>query len=148
MLRAWREVSPPALTIADSPSEFFMTADASGTSMFVNFERRDAVLIGHVVGPNIGQREAGIITEAFEGAMETISGINILQVDLSDIAFMNSMGIGMLVDLRNRTSARRLTLILSDVKPELEQLLKMVRLDKLFTICTNEKQLAKAIKKG
>ena len=101
-----------------------------------------------MVGPNIGQREAGIITEAFEGALETTVGITTLQVDLADIAFMNSMGIGMLVDLRNRTSGRKIKLILSDVKPEVEQLLKMVRLDKLFTICTNQKQLQKALKKG
>ena len=42
---------------------------------------------------------------------------------------------------------KKMNLVMGGVKPELEQLLKMVRLDKLFTICTNDKQLAKALKK-
>ena len=38
-------------------------------------------------------------------------------------------------------------LVLGGVRPELEQLLKMVRLDKLFKLCTNDKQLEKALKR-
>ncbi len=35
-------------------------------------------------------------------------------------------------------------LVLANVTKDLEQLLKMVKLDKVFPICTNEKQLKKA----
>ena len=126
-----------------SPSGYSTT----GTSLFVNFEQDGGVLIARMVGPNVGQREAEIITEAFEKALEATSGATHLHVDLSEVAFMNSMGIGMLVDLRTKVTAKKLKLVLGGVKPELEQLLKMVRLDKLFTICTNDKQLAKALKR-
>ena len=120
---------------------------STGTSLFVNFEQDGKVLVARMVGPNIGQREAEIITEAFQNAIAAETGSTHLHVDLSEVAFMNSMGIGMLVDLRTKVAAKKLKLVLGGVKPELEQLLKMVRLDKLFTLCTNDKQLAKALKR-
>ena len=100
-----------------------------------------------MVGPNIGQRESEIIVQAFEAALDADKDSRHLLVDMSEVTFMNSMGIGMLVDIRSQAAGKKMNLVMGGVKPELEQLLKMVRLDKLFTICTNDKQLAKALKK-
>lgn len=130
-------------TDLSTPSEFSTT----GTSLFVNFEQDGKVLIARMVGPNIGQRESEIITAGFERALEADSGSTHLHMDMTEVAFLNSMGIGMLVDIRNRTSAKKMKLVLGGVRPELEQLLKMVRLDKLFKLCTNDKQLKKALKR-
>ena len=122
-------------------------SESSGTSLFVNFEEDGSILIARLVGPNIGQREAEIITEALGKKLPTAIDAAVMHVDMSEVTFMNSMGIGMLVDLRGKASSRKMKLVLGGVKPELEQLLKMVRLDKLFMICTNDAQLAKAIKR-
>lgn len=100
-----------------------------------------------MVGPNIGQRESEIIVQAFKAALDADKDSRHLLVDMSEVTFMNSMGIGMLVDIRSQAAGKKMNLVMGGVKPELEQLLKMVRLDKLFTICTNDKQLAKALKK-
>ncbi|MDG2424072.1 MAG: STAS domain-containing protein [Phycisphaerales bacterium] len=126
-----------------TPSE----SSSTGTSLFVNFEQDGKVLIARMVGPNVGQREAEIITSGFQRALEADSGSTHLHMDMAEVAFMNSMGIGMLVDLRNKTTAKKMKLVLGGVRPELEQLLKMVRLDKLFKLCTNDKQLEKALKR-
>ena len=122
-------------------------SESSGTSLFVNFEEDGSILIARLVGPNIGQREAEIITEAMGKKLPAAIDASIMHVDMSEVTFMNSMGIGMLVDLRGKASNRKMKLVLGGVKPELEQLLKMVRLDKLFKICTNDAQLAKALKR-
>ena len=66
---------------------------------------------------------------------------------MKQVTFMSSMGIGMLVDARSRAAGRKMKLVLANVTKDLEQLLKMVKLDKVFPICTNEKQLNKAIKR-
>lgn len=122
-------------------------SQSEGTSLFVNFENDGAVLIARIVGPNIGQRESEIIVQAFKAALDADKDSRHLLVDMSEVTFMNSMGIGMLVDIRSQAAGKKMNLVMGGVKPELEQLLKMVRLDKLFTICTNDKQLAKALKK-
>ena len=122
-------------------------SESSGTSLFVNFEEDGSILIARLVGPNIGQREAEIITEAMGKMLQAAIDASIMHVDMSEVTFMNSMGIGMLVDLRGKAANRKMKLVLGGVKPELEQLLKMVRLDKLFKICTNDAQLAKALKR-
>tara|TARA_Y100000589_G_scaffold303056_1_gene315097 strand:- start:1766 stop:2155 length:390 start_codon:yes stop_codon:yes gene_type:complete len=122
-------------------------SESSGTSLFVNFEEDVNVLIARLVGPNIGQREAEIITEAMTKTLAHAVDATVMHVDMTEVTFMNSMGIGMLVDLRGKTSSRKMKLILGGVKPELEQLLKMVRLDKLFKICTTDAELAKALKR-
>ena len=122
-------------------------SESSGTSLFVNFEQDRNILIARLVGPNIGQREAEIITEAMGKALGNALDASIMHVDMTEVTFMNSMGIGMLVDLRGKAANRKMKLILGGVKPELEQLLKMVRLDKLFKICTTDAELAKAIKR-
>ena len=122
-------------------------SESSGTSLFVNFEEDVNVLIARLVGPNIGQREAEIITEAMAKTLAHAVDATVMHVDMTEVTFMNSMGIGMLVDLRGKTSSRKMKLVLGGVKPELEQLLKMVRLDKLFKICTTDAELAKALKR-
>jgi anti-anti-sigma factor len=114
--------------------------------MFVNFEQEGRIMIARIVGPNIGQREAGIISEEFVKALSEDTNSTHMHVDMSEVAFLNSMGIGMLVDLRGKIAVRKnMKLVLGGVKPELEQLLKMVRLDKLFSICSDEASLKKAL---
>ena len=53
----------------------------------------------------------------------------------------------MLVDARSRAAGKKMKVVLANVATELDQLLRMVKLDKVFTICTNKKQLRKALKR-
>jgi anti-anti-sigma factor len=76
-----------------------------------------------------------------------VDGYKWLVIDMAEVTFMSSMGIGMLVDARSRAAGKKMKVVLANVATELDQLLRMVKLDKVFTICTNKKQLRKALKR-
>jgi anti-anti-sigma factor len=76
-----------------------------------------------------------------------VDGYKWLVIDMAEVTFMSSMGIGMLVDARSRAAGKKMKVVLANVATELDQLLRMVKLDKVFTICTNTKQLRKALKR-
>jgi|TARA_B110000196_G_C21044316_1_gene614050 anti-anti-sigma factor len=76
-----------------------------------------------------------------------VDGYKWLVIDMAEVTFMSSMGIGMLVDARSRAAGKKMKVVLANVATELDQLLRMVKLDKVFAICTNKKQLRKALKR-
>lgn len=80
-------------------------------------------------------------------ALDTANGYRWLIIDMQQVTFMSSMGIGMLVDARSRAAGRKMKVVLSNVASEMDQLLRMVKLEKVFTICTDAKQLRKALKR-
>ena len=79
--------------------------------------------------------------------MADVDGYKWLVIDMAEVTFMSSMGIGMLVDARSRAAGKKMKVVLANVATELDQLLRMVKLDKVFTICTSKKQLRKALKR-
>ena len=87
-------------------------SQSEGTSLFVNFENDGAVLIARMVGPNIGQRESEIIVQAFKAALDADKDSRHLLVDMSEVTFMNSMGIGMLVDIRSQAAGKKMNLVM------------------------------------
>jgi anti-anti-sigma factor len=119
----------------------------TGKSLFVRFRGDGDAFIATIDAPTINQREAEIISASMQEAMIDLTGYKWCVVDMKQVTFMSSMGIGMLVDARSRAAGRKMKLVLANVTKDLEQLLKMVKLDKVFPICTNEKQLKKAIKR-
>ena len=119
----------------------------TGKSLFVRFRGDGDAFIATIDAPTINQREAEIISASMQEAMIDLTGYKWCVVDMKQVTFMSSMGIGMLVDARSRAAGRKMKLVLANVTKDLEQLLKMVKLDKVFPICTNEKQLNKAIKR-
>ncbi len=116
-------------------------------SLFVRFTGDGDAFVATLDAPSINQREAEIIGASIEEAMADLDGFKWFVVDMGQVNFMSSMGIGMLIDVRSRAAGRKMKLILANVTKELEQLLKMVKLDKVLVICTNEKQLKKALKR-
>jgi anti-anti-sigma factor len=116
----------------------------TGKSLFVRFSGDGDVFIATIDAPTINQREAEIISASMQEAMIDLTGYKWYVIDMKQVTFMSSMGIGMLVDARSRAAGRKMKLVLANVTKDLEQLLKMVKLDKVFPICTNEKQLKKA----
>ncbi len=116
-------------------------------SLFVRFRTDDDAFVATLDAPSINQREAEIIGSSIEEAMVDLAGYKWFVVDMAEVTFMSSMGIGMLIDARSRAVGRKMKLVLANVTKDLEQLLKMVKLDKVFVICSSEKQLRKALKR-
>ena len=116
-------------------------------SLFVRFRTDGDAFVATIDAPSINQREAEIIGSSIEEAMVDLAGHKWFVVDMAEVTFMSSMGIGMLIDARSRAAGRKMKLVLANVTKDLEQLLKMVKLDKVFVICSSEKQLRKALKR-
>ncbi|MDP7029581.1 MAG: STAS domain-containing protein [Phycisphaerales bacterium] len=119
----------------------------TGESLFVKFQDDADALVASIHAPTISQRESEIISTALAGAMADASGYKWLVIDMREVTFMSSMGIGMLVDARSRAAGQEMKVVLANVATEMDQLLRMVKLEKVFAICTNDKQLKKALKR-
>jgi anti-anti-sigma factor len=115
--------------------------------LFIRFTSDDDAFVASIHTPTISQRESEILSTAFEDAFADLSGFKWLVIDMKEVTFMSSMGIGMLVDARSRAAGRKMKVVLANVASELDQLLRMVKLDKVFKICANERQLNKALKR-
>jgi anti-anti-sigma factor len=125
-----------------------MQTDSTGESLFVAFSNDGDALVARLAVPNIGQRESKIIAMSMQDALGTAKpGYKFLVIDMATVTFMNSMGIGMLIDARSRAAGMKMKTVLSNVGGEMHKLLKMVRLDKVFALCENDKQLQKALKR-
>jgi anti-anti-sigma factor len=95
-------------------------------------------------GPNVGQREAPIIdTDVKPLLAKAGDGLKAMVLDLNDVTFMSSMGLGTCIALRNAANAVGAKTALVGLRPELESLFKMMRIHKLYEIQKDEKALAK-----
>ncbi len=119
----------------------------AGESLFIKFQNDADALVASLHAPTITQRESEIISASLQEALADISGYKWLVIDMREVTFMSSMGIGMLVDARSRAAGRKMKGVLANVATEMDQLLRMVKLEKVFAICTNDKQLKKALKR-
>lgn len=119
----------------------------AGESLFIKFQNDADALVASLHAPTITQRESEIISASLQEALADISGYKWLVIDMREVTFMSSMGIGMLVDARSRAAGRKMKVVLANVATEMDQLLRMVKLERVFAICTNDKQLKKALKR-
>jgi len=127
-----------------------MPEAVSSPSLFAQITPSLGVVNAKLVGPSIGQREVPIITDLVVAAInEKGAGLEFLVLDLSQVTFMNSMALGMCVDLRNRAtkSAAKTKVIICGMNAELTNLFKMVKFDKLFTIVKDAAELKKVMGK-
>ncbi|MCA9291111.1 MAG: STAS domain-containing protein [Phycisphaerales bacterium] len=121
------------------------TVPESKHTTFVRITEDAGLITAHVVGPSVGQREAPLVQDALADAISRSGRIRFLVIDLSDVGFLNSMGLGMCIDARNRVAAVGGTTIISGVGEELHGLFKMTKTDRLFKIVTDRAKLAKLI---
>lgn len=111
-------------------------------SVFANIASSDGVLTVHLIGPSIGQREVQIITDMVVPAIEQMGkALRFLVLDLSQITFVNSMGLGMFIDFRNRTHKSGGKAVLLGMNQQLSDLFKMVKIEKLYAIARDGSEL-------
>ena len=123
-------------------------SESTGEILFVDYSDDGDALVARLQVPNIGQRESKIIAMSMQDQLGSVKpGHKYLVIDMGKVNFMNSMGIGMLIDARSRAAGLKMKTVLSNVGDEMHKLLKMVRLDKVFSLCQDEQQLKKAMKR-
>ena len=124
-----------------------MQPDSVGNSMFVTPFVEGRRLTLRLRGPSINERESFIITNEASKSIETADDVcSFLVLDMQEISFISSMGIGMLLDLRKRATARKMKIVLANVGDQLNTLLSIVKLEKLLSVCNSERDLKRALR--
>lgn len=115
-------------------------------SMFAEVSAKPGVLQIKFIGPSVGQREVPIISDLVMPELERrLASLKRVVFDLSEINFMNSMGLGLCIDLRNRIVEAGGKAILFGLNQELAELFKMVKVDRLFTVAKDKAELARKL---
>lgn len=99
--------------------------------------------VGKIVCASIASRETPILTTELLAAAEKTNWR--LAVDFTDVGMITSVGIGMLVTLHNKTKAGKGMLTLFGMRPEIAELLKLTRLDRMFTIVKDRSAAMQAL---
>lgn len=89
-------------------------------------------MIARVLVPKITEREADIVANEVAAAAQT-AGWRVA-VDMSQVSFLASAGIGTLVNLHQQSKKAGGTMVVFGLNEQLTQVLKISRLDKLFPI--------------
>ncbi|UCD74016.1 MAG: STAS domain-containing protein [Phycisphaerales bacterium] len=116
---------------------------AAGPPQFVGIAMNGGVMRATLVGPIIGQREGPIITAELVRAIEAAGPVlRLLVLDLSDVAGMASMGLGMCIEVRNRAWERGAPTVLYGLNPDLVNLIHLVKVQRLYTLAHSDEELA------
>lgn len=112
-------------------------------SSFVSLDPMGRGVVAHILSPKLTEREAEIVTtEIAEAAL--VSGWRVA-VDMSEVGFMASAGIGALVNLYQQAKKGGGKLVVFGLSDQLAEVLKISRLDKLFPIKPDLEAAAKLI---
>ena len=104
------------------------------------------VLMVHPAGPQIGQRESPIINDEVKPFIKKAGkSMRYLVVDASSVTFMSSMGLGMLIGMRNEVNALGAKPILFGANKDLLGVLSVMKIEKLFTIVKDQDSLKKIL---
>ncbi|MBX3354466.1 MAG: STAS domain-containing protein [Phycisphaeraceae bacterium] len=97
-------------------------------------------------GPNVGQREAPVIHEEVNPYFKELSkSIRAMVLDLTDVHFMSSMGLGTCIALRNAAANVGAKPIIFGMNKELHALMMMMKIEKLYKIAASRADLEKLI---
>jgi anti-anti-sigma regulatory factor len=119
---------------------------AGALSQYVVIEPHRRGLYAKVVCPSIGQREAPIISGEIIEAIDRHGGAKgNFVLDLSGVNQLTSMGLGMCIDVRNRVASAKLKPYLFGTNRSVLDLLRMMKIDKLFTVIHAPDDLGKLL---
>ena len=120
---------------------------ATGRAQFAAITFEDGILTIKPVGPSVGQREAPIITEDATQQIDGLSNeLRALVIDLSDVAMVTSMGLGMCIDLQNKAKKAKAKSVLFGTNDDVFGVFKMMKIDKLYKVAKSNDDLVKFTK--
>src|SRR5262245_6513923 len=117
-------------------------------STFVAMSYDKNALTVRIAGPTVGNREAPIISEEVLAAVDVLGKdhwLKHLVVDLSEVSFMSSVGLGLCINMRNRANGFGSDSILYGVNNDLRKAMTLMKLDRSFKMVAGKDQLAKAL---
>ena len=122
------------------------TLPASKKTPLVEIAWNGTILHLRPAGPNLGQRESPIISEEVNPYFKQLGKtIRFLVLDLTDVTFMSSLGLGMCIAFRNAAAGVGAQPILFGVSKELQALMSMMKIDKLYRIAPTRDDLTRLV---
>ena len=119
---------------------------ASGKQLFADLTVDRGVLTARLVGPTLGQREGPVVADMIGNSLESSDGpIGFVVLDCSDIGYINSAGLGACVTIHTQAKTHKAVVVLHALKPELRDIFKLTKLDKIFKITEDSKRLEKIL---
>jgi anti-anti-sigma factor len=116
------------------------------SSTFLRLQYDCGVLVALVRGPRVGEREAMIVSSELNAAFARVQRrLRVLVLDLSEVAHLSSMGLGMCIDARHRAAEHRAVTVLYGASRELRDLLRTVKVERLYRVANTEEELRRAI---
>ena len=124
-----------------------MTPGTHGTSTatFVTVSMKNKHMIARLDAVSIGPREAALIATEVSRMLTSTTKGKCLVIDLSRTNSLSSMGLGLCVDLRNRAVDAGLRPVLAGMNIHLTDLVRMMRVDRLFTITSSSHDLERLL---
>ena len=124
-----------------------MTLGTHGTSTatFVTVSMKNKHMIARLDAVSIGPREAALIATEVSRMLTSTTKGKCLVIDLSRTNSLSSMGLGLCVDLRNRAVDAGLRPVLAGMNIQLTDLVRMMRVDRLFTITSSSHDLERLL---
>lgn len=109
-------------------------------------QRRGSGLV-IVVGPGtIGPREsAAMLAGTTKVLADRLPGLRHLVLDLGKARSMSAIGLALCVDLRNRAAAAGLSPVLAGASGEVMDVLRMMKVERLFNAVRSERDLKQLI---
>lgn len=123
-----------------------MSDPETTAASFCRVTPRAGVLTAEMAGPSINERESNIILKQVSEAMDEMETLTHLVLDMTNVAFMPSVGIGMCITLHQKAKAAGAVSIIHGMSPDIEQAFRITKLDRVFTITGDLKQLEKALR--
>ena len=112
------------------------THDTS-TATLVTVSVKNKHMVARLNAVSIGPREAALIATEVSRMLTSSTKGKCLVIDLSRTNSLSSMGLGLCVDLRNRAVDAGLRPVLAGMNIQLTDLVRMMRVDRLFTITSS-----------
>ncbi len=91
----------------------------------------------HITSPRVGDHEASIIAAAVHRVLRSQGrSLKSMVLDVSSVQMMQSVGLGMCIDIRNTADAFGLQTTLVGLNGRLAEMLRMLKIDRLFATKT------------
>ena len=120
------------MPIAVSPTDELELLDAP-PSFSICPEQRGTLTMLRVHG-DVDIATAPLLKEAMVAALQ--NGATSLALDLSQVAYLDSIGLGVLIGARRRTAERGGTIYLIGVRANIYRVLRLLSMEQLFPLCS------------
>ncbi len=137
-------------TVEENGVTPFHTSNGSergSLAQYVAVERHLRGVVARITCPVVGQREAPIIISEIADALSAnnFPRNSSLVLDFSSVTVLSSMGLGMLIDLRNRCNTMGMRPVIFGANGQLRDLLRMMKIDRMYALMYGREDLYKAV---